>query len=149
MELQWKLSAFNELTNLELYAILQLRNTVFIVEQNCVYQDLDDKDQKGFHLCAWQDNQLAAYCRVLPPGVSYPEASIGRIATAMAHRKAGYGRRLVQSAINMALEKFNCKKITISAQAYLQHFYESFGFVKKGEMYLEDEIPHIKMKLGN
>lgn len=149
MELQWKFSAFDELSNPELYAILQLRNAVFIVEQNCVYQDLDGKDLQGIHICAWQDNQLAAYCRVLPPGISYPEASIGRIATALTYRKAGYGRQLVQSAIDLALEKFDCKNITISAQAYLQHFYESFGFVKTGEMYLEDDIPHIKMKLGS
>ena len=148
MSLQFKIKRFNELFISDLYQVLQLRAKVFVVEQNCVYQDLDDKDLKSLHLCAWMDNQLAAYCRLLPPGVSYPEASIGRIATALTYRKAGYGRQLVQSAIDLTLEKFGCKKITISAQAYLQHFYESFGFVNTGEMYLEDHIPHIKMKLG-
>src|SRR5436190_6817610 len=99
MSPQWKISSFNELSALQLYAIMQLRNEVFVVEQNCVYQDADNKDQKSFHLMAWDNYKLVAYCRILPPGIAFSAASIGRVVSAPGARKKGYGRELVQQAI--------------------------------------------------
>ena len=145
MELNWIYKFFDELTVVELYAILQLRNEVFSVEQNCVYQDADNKDQKSFHLAGWDGNKLVAYCRILPQGLSYAEASIGRVVTSPAYRKTGSGRLLMSKAIVKALSQFTCSKITIAAQFYLKHFYESHGFTAFGDIYLEDNIPHIKM----
>jgi len=146
MELNWKYTAFDELIVAELYAIMRLRNEVFVVEQNCVYQDADDKDFKSYHLAGWDGDQLAAYCRILPPGLSYPEASIGRVVTSPLYRKNGIGRALMLKAIVKTLSQFTCSKITISAQFYLKHFYESLGFTAFGDKYLEDNIPHIKMQ---
>lgn len=146
MELNWKYAAFDELNVAELYAIMQLRNEVFVVEQNCVYQDADDKDLKSYHLAGWDGNKLVAYCRILPPGVSYPHASIGRVVTSPAYRKTGSGRSLMLKAIVKTLSQFTCSKITISAQFYLTKFYESLGFTASGEIYLEDNIPHIEMQ---
>ena len=146
MELNWKCTAFNELSVAELYAIMQLRNEVFVVEQNCVYQDADDKDFKSWHLTGWDGAQLAAYCRILPPGISYPDASIGRVVTSPLYRKTGKGRTLMLKAIVRTLSQFNCSNITISAQFYLTDFYKSIGFTAFDEMYLEDNIPHIKMQ---
>ena len=143
--LRWKYQSFEELTNTELYTILQVRIEVFSVEQNCVYQDADNKDLKSFHLSAWDNIVLVAYCRILPPGVSYKDASIGRVLTALPYRKTGAGRELMQRAITAALQQFNCSEITISAQLYLKRFYESLGFKPLGKTYLEDGIPHIEM----
>ncbi len=145
LTLRWKYQSFEELTTLQLYTILQLRIEVFSVEQNCVYQDADNKDVKSFHLSAWDNNVLVAYCRILPPGVSYKDASIGRVVTGLPYRKTGAGRELMQRAITAALQQFNCSEITISAQLYLKSFYESLGFKPLGETYLEDGIPHIEM----
>ena len=142
----WKLKAFNELTPYELYAILRLRSEVFIVEQNCPYLDEDNKDQKGYHLMGWKDDLLAAYTRLLPAGVSYPDmASIGRVITSPAARGLGIGRELMEVSINKLYELFGHKPIKIGAQLYLQKFYESLGFVQTDEGYLEDGIPHIEM----
>jgi ElaA protein len=148
MELNWIYKSFDELAVVELYAILQLRNEVFSVEQNCVYQDADDKDQQSFHLAGWDGNKLVAYCRILPKGLSYAEASIGRVVTSPAYRKTGCGRLLMSKAIVQTLSQFTCSKITISAQFYLQQFYESLGFTAFGDIYQEDNIPHIKMQYG-
>ena len=148
MQLHWVYKNFGELSVDELYAILQLRNEVFSVEQNCVYQDADDKDQPAYHLCGWDGNKLAAYCRILPKGISYVHPSIGRVVTAPQYRKEGYGREMMQLAVRKTIEQFNDPVIIISAQLYLQHFYESIGFVQVSEMYMEDGIPHIKMQYG-
>ncbi|MEO6547618.1 MAG: GNAT family N-acetyltransferase [Ferruginibacter sp.] len=148
MELEWTTNSFDELTASELYTILRLRNEVFVVEQNCVYQDADDKDETSYHICGWMDTILVAYCRVLPPGTSYDESSIGRVVTAQAFRNTGSGRQLMERAIEFTLGHFSCKKITISAQLYLEKFYGSLGFVKISAPYLEDNIPHIKMQLS-
>ncbi|MCW3090461.1 MAG: family N-acetyltransferase [Ferruginibacter sp.] len=148
MTLDWKFSSFDELTAVELYAILRLRNEVFVVEQNCVYQDADNKDESSYHISAWDGHTLAAYCRVLPPGLSYTEASIGRVVTAFNYRNTGSGRELMKKAVNFTRDHFGCKEITISAQLYLEKFYESIGFKKVSSTYLEDNIPHIKMQLG-
>ena len=146
MQLNWKYTSFKALTVEELYAILQLRSEVFVLEQNCVYQDADNKDLAGFHLTGWMGNVLAAYCRILPPGLSFDDASIGRIVTSPAHRRTGNGRALVLLGIQKTLSQFGCTTITIGAQLYLKNFYESLGFQQTGEEYLEDNIPHIEMQ---
>jgi ElaA protein len=145
MQLHWKYNSFNELNAVELYAILQLRNKVFVVEQNCVYQDADNKDYDSFHLCGWDGKNLVAYCRILPKGISYTEASIGRVVTCPSYRNAGWGRVLMNLAIEKTVKQFNSDKIIISAQYYLTTFYKSLGFVQTSEIYLEDNIPHIEM----
>lgn len=148
MPLNWIFKRFDELTAPELYAIIQLRNEVFVVEQNCVYQDADDKDRQAIHLCGWDDSKLGAYTRIIPPGISYSEASIGRVVTSPAHRKTGLGRSLMEESIKFTLDHFNCTSIKIGAQVYLTHFYQSLGFIQSSEEYLEDGIPHIEMTLN-
>lgn len=145
MKLIWIYKSFDELTTIELYAILQLRNEVFVVEQNCVYQDIDNKDPKAFHLMAFDGNTLVAYSRVLPPGLSFKETSIGRVITNPNYRGKGIGITLIEKAIEKALNSFAAKEIKIGAQLYLKKFYESFGFVQTSEIYLEDGIEHIDM----
>ncbi len=147
MPITWSFNSFDQLTVRELYAILRLRNEVFVVEQNCVYQDADNVDKISYHLTGWDEGTLAAYCRLIPPGVTFSDASIGRVVTAPNYRKTGAGRELMKLGIGFTLERFHCSKITISAQLYLQQFYESLGFVKISSTYLEDNIPHIKMQL--
>ena len=147
MQLKWKYNFFNELGVDELYTILQLRNEVFVVEQNCVYQDADNKDAASYHLTGWEGNTLAAYCRILPPGLSYSEASIGRVVSSPAYRNTGCGRELMNEAILRTLAQFDCNTIRISAQLYLQKFYEQLGFTQVSETYMEDNIPHIEMLL--
>jgi len=148
MQLHWIYKTFDELTVDELYAILQLRNEVFSVEQNCVYQDADDKDQPAYHVCGWDGNKLAAYCRILPKDISYQHPSIGRVVTSPQYRKGGYGKMLMQLAIAKAIDQFKDRVIIISAQLYLKKFYESLGFVPLSDTYMEDGIPHIKMQHG-
>ena len=144
MQLKWKLNYFKELSTEELYTILQLRNEVFVVEQNCIYQDADSKDSISFHLSGWDGVNLVAYCRILPPGVSYTEASIGRVVSSPQYRNRGYGKQLMNEAIIHTLAQFECNTIKISA-LYLQKFYEQLGFIKLSDSYLEDNIPHIEM----
>lgn len=148
MKLIWSYKPFDLLTTRELYSILQLRNEVFVVEQNCVYQDIDDKDLKSHHLMAFDGEILAAYSRVLPPGLSFDETSIGRVITAPSHRGKGIGIELIEKAIEAAHLTFGVKAIKIGAQLYLQKFYESFGFVQTSAVYLEDGIEHIEMQLN-
>ena len=145
MQIKWILKKFDELSVYELYIIMQLRNEVFVVEQNCVYQDADDKDQKSLHICGWDGNNLAAYSRIIPQGISYPEASIGRVLTAPAYRRTGAGRELMKTSIRLTLDTFNCTEIKIGAQLYLTNFYQSLGFQQSSSNYLEDGIPHIEM----
>lgn len=148
MELTWTYKHFNGLSATELYAIMKLRNAVFVVEQNCVYQDADDKDLKSWHLAGWNGADLVAYCRILPAGLSYDHPSIGRVISSPDYRKGGFGRELMQKAVVKTIEQFADPIIIISAQLYLQRFYESIGFVKDSDTYLEDEIPHIRMQFG-
>lgn len=136
---------FSELTIHELYEILQLRSEVFVVEQDCVYQDLDGKDTKALHVFARKNNKIIAYTRIFKPGEYFEFASIGRVVVAMNERKFGYGHDLIKASIAAIKTHFNVEEITISAQVYLQKFYESHGFKKVGEGYLEDGIPHIRM----
>jgi ElaA protein len=118
-----------------------------VVEQNCVYQDADDKDQLSLHFCGWDNKRLVAYTRIIPPGIAYTEASIGRVVTSPAYRKTGAGRQLMQESIGRTFSQFNCTTIKIGAQLYLTKFYQSFGFVQNSEEYSEDGIPHIEMIL--
>jgi ElaA protein len=143
----WSCKNFAKLTNEELYKILKLRNEVFIVEQNCVYQECDDKDQYSFHLMGFQKDVLVAYTRLLPPGISYKQASIGRVVTSLLIRGSGIGKELMILSIEHVYRLFGENSISISAQLYLKSFYESFGFIKTSDTYLEDGIEHIKMLL--
>lgn len=143
--INWILKPFKELTPAELYAIMQLRNTVFVVEQNCVYQDADDKDQSSYHFCGWQGDKLVAYTRILPPGLAYSEPSIGRVVTAPPARKGGLGRELMLRTIDHLYKLYGKAAIRIGAQVYLLNFYSSLGFVQSGDIYLEDGIEHIQM----
>lgn len=149
MQLHWILKRFDELTPYQLYAILQLRNEVFVVEQNCVFQDADDKDQSSWHLMGFDENKLVAYTRLVPPGVAYEEPSIGRVVTSPLVRRFGAGRQLMQQSIDSVYNLFGHAPIKIGAQLYLKKFYESFGFEQAGEEYLEDNIPHIYMIKGS
>ena len=139
------LKHFDALTPHELYAILQLRSEVFGIEQNCVYQDMDNKDQACFHLMGWQDNRLVAYTRLVPPGISYPEPSIGRVVTSPAARRTGFGKTLMEKSIAEIISLYGKTPIKIGAQLYLKKFYESFDFEQSGDVYDEDGIPHIPM----
>jgi len=137
--------AFDDLTPHELYEIMRLRNEVFVLEQLCVYQDADNKDQRSHHLMIKDNGKLIAYARLLPPGVSYPEMSIGRVISSPEYRRKGAGRLLMQKAIEGCHELFGEGPIRIGAQLYLTRFYESFGFVRSGDVYLEDNIEHVEM----
>jgi len=141
----WIFKPFTELTLTELYAIMRLRQEVFIVEQNCPYLDADGKDLKSYHLMGYVNNELVAYSRIVKPGVSYQEVSIGRVVSSTKHRGLAYGRQLMSESIAQIEKQYGPVPIRIGAQLYLQKFYESFGFVKEGEAYLEDGIPHIIM----
>lgn len=137
---------FNELTNTELYKLLQLRVAVFIVEQNCLYQDLDGKDLKSYHMLVFDKEMLIAVTRLVPPGISYEGyASIGRVATHIDHRRKGLGRLLMEKSIEECERLFPGYNIKISAQTYLIPFYESLQFEKFGSEYLEDDMPHHAM----
>jgi ElaA protein len=146
--LTWAYKSFNELSTIELYTILKLRSEVFIVEQHCNYQDVDGKDLKCHHLMAWDGDNLVAYTRIVPPGVSFTEASIGRVLSNSRYRGIGAGITLMEKSIEKVYETHGKRSIRIGAQLYLKKFYESFGFVKDSEEYLEDEIPHIEMILA-
>lgn len=145
MQLHWILKKFGDLSPYQLYAALQLRNAVFVVEQTCVFQDADDKDQDSYHLLGFSDNKLVAYTRLVPPGVIYKEASIGRVITAQAVRRSGAGKELMKQSIDNCQQLFGEGAIKIGAQLYLKKFYESFGFVQISDVYLEDGIEHIYM----
>ncbi|NCI47961.1 GNAT family N-acetyltransferase [Sediminibacterium soli] len=138
---------FNTLTPHELYAIIQLRNEVFVVEQQCVFQDADNKDADAHHLMVFHNQQLAAYARLLPPGIAYEEMSIGRVVSSPSCRGMGAGRLLMQTAIESCYTLFGKAPIRIGAQLYLKKFYRSFGFVQDSDVYLEDGIEHIEMRI--
>ena len=143
--MEWVLKKFRELTLDELYSILELRSKVFIVEQNCIYNDPDGKDQVAWHLIGMEGDQLIAYSRILPPGLVYPDPAIGRVVTSPLKRNSGLGRELMNRSMKHCEDLFGKTSITLSAQAYLKKFYESLGFSAIGDEYLDDGIPHIKM----
>ena len=139
------IKTFSELNTTELYNILQLRSEVFVVEQDCVYQDVDFKDQKALHVFGFKNDKIIAYTRIFKPGDYFKNASIGRVVVAANERKYGFGHDLLKASIKAIKDDFKVDKITISAQKYLKKFYESHQFIQVGEEYLEDGIPHIRM----
>jgi len=143
--MEYFVKKFSELTTTELYKILQLRSEVFVVEQGCVYQDLDFKDQKSLHILGVKDNSIVAYTRIFKPGDYFDNASIGRVVVASLERKNNYGHDVMKASIQAIKDYFKVDKITISAQVYLKKFYESHQFKQVGVSYLEDGIPHIEM----
>ena len=143
----WQCKSFSELTVEELYKILQLRSQVFVVEQQSAYQDCDGKDPLSSHVMGWDNGDLIAYARLIPKGISYPDAaSIGRVVTALSVRRKNIGRQLMAKALEEIKNLFGNVPLKISAQLYLRNFYESFSFTSSGEVYLEDGIEHIAMK---
>ncbi len=156
--LSWVLKKFDDLSLHELYAILQLRNEVFAIEQNCVYPDMDNKDQPAYHLMGWSKGlllensdkadsyRLIAYTRIIPPGFSYPEPSIGRVVTSPSARGQGIGKQMMERSIEIIHELFGKIPVKISAQVYLKQFYADLGFFPTGDAYLEDGIEHIEMQ---
>jgi ElaA protein len=137
--------SFEELSKLELYKILRLRAEVFIVEQDCVYQDVDDKDQKALHVILKKSEEIIGYTRLFWPGDYFKEASIGRVVISKKERHNNYGSELMKASILSISEKMKEKKIKISAQTYLKNFYNNLGFLESGKEYLEDGIPHVAM----
>ena len=136
---------FGELSTKELYDVLQLRSEVFVVEQNCVYQDIDGKDERALHIMGWEDGNLVAYARCFQAGDYFDDASIGRVLVRENYRKLGYGHAITKASIEAIKTNYKADKIKISAQVYLVIFYESHGFKTYGDRYLEDGIPHIAM----
>ena len=144
-QLSFRVKWFKELTTQELYELLQLRSQVFVVEQHCVYQDVDGKDNKALHVLAYQETLLVGYTRIFKKGDYFEEASIGRVVIEEAHRGLNYGHDLMKASISALYDQLGKQSITISAQTYLIKFYNDLGFVEEGKIYLEDGIPHIKM----
>lgn len=144
-QFEHSIKPFRELTPAELYAILRLRNQVFVVEQNCAYQDLDNKDLYCHHLMVLENKQLVAYARLVPPGISYDEMSIGRVVSSKDARGRGAGRLVMQLAIEYCRKIFGDGPIRIGAQYYLRKFYTELGFNQTGDVYDEDGIEHILM----
>jgi ElaA protein len=145
LKLKWSLKTFDELTNHELYEILRLRNEVFVLEQNCVFLDQDNKDQQCYHLSGTDNGQLMAYTRIVPAKLSYEYPSIGRVVVSPLGRGKMYGVELMNKSIEAVEELYGRQTIQIGAQLYLKKFYESFGFQQSGEVYDEDGIEHIEM----
>lgn len=138
-----KIKRFEELTTSELYEILRCRAEVFVVEQNCVYQDLDEEDKSSTHLYIEEGGRIKAYLRVIDPGIKYPAASIGRVLTMKGHRGHGLARPLMIEAIKVA--NLLSDNIEIEAQAYLREFYKSLGFKESSDEFMLDGIPHVSM----
>ncbi|MDF2157793.1 GNAT family N-acetyltransferase [Algoriphagus sp. CAU 1675] len=145
MNITHTVKGFYELSQDELYDLLRLRSEVFVVEQNCVFLDQDNKDQKCHHLLLYQEGQLVGYCRIVPAGVSYEEVAIGRVVTAPSARGKGYGRKVMELGIEACQNLYGSCDIRLGAQTYALGFYESLGFKTEGEVYDEDGIEHIEM----
>lgn len=143
--MQTKIKEFEALTTSELYDLMALRSAVFVVEQNCVYQDLDYKDQKALHVLGYDQGVLVAYTRLFAPGHYFEKASIGRVIVATTHRSKQLGHGIMRASIAALLERYDLDQIDISAQSYLERFYQTHGFTATGDEYLEDGIPHKKM----
>lgn len=139
------IKTFNQLTTEELYQILRLRSKVFVVEQDCVYQDVDNKDQKALHIIGTKNGEIVAYTRIFKPGDYFNNVSIGRVVVSQDQRKYGLGKRIMQASLAAIDQRFPNQPIEISAQSYLLKFYTELGFKVTGEEYLEDGIPHRRM----
>lgn len=136
---------FDQLSAQELFEIYKLRVSVFVVEQECPYQEVDSSDKKAYHIWLEDSEGIKAYARVLPPGEAFEDAGIGRVIAAQ--RRLGLGTKIVEAAIETAREKFDAKSITLEAQVYARGLYDKLGFIQTSEEFLEDNIPHIQMKL--
>lgn len=143
--LEIKTKTFRELTTTELYNLLQLRSEVFVVEQDCVYQDIDYKDQKALHIIGYKNNKIVAYTRIFKPGDYFKLSSIGRVVVSQKERQHKYGYDIMEASIKAIKQYYNTSEIKISAQCYLKNFYNNLQFFEVGEEYLEDGIPHIGM----
>lgn len=140
-----RIKEFRELSLEELYQVLKLRSEVFVVEQDCVYQDIDGKDQKALHVLGVKNNKIIAYTRCFDREIYFSEAAIGRVVVEKSQRKHGYGHQIMKASIAAIKERYDTQAIKLSAQQYLIKFYESHGFCTTGTGYLEDGIPHIAM----
>lgn len=145
MKLRWECKAFNDLSANEVYTILCVRQEVFVLEQECLYLDADGKDRNSFHLMGFDGDDLVAYARIVEPGISYEEVSIGRILSSEKARGTGAGLELMEQALSRIESIYGKVPVRISAQSYLLKFYQKFGFQSTGKEYLEDEIPHTEM----
>ncbi|GEL78611.1 GNAT family N-acetyltransferase [Tenuibacillus multivorans] len=143
--MNWENKSFYELSNDELYDILKLRVDVFVVEQNCPYPEIDDFDREARHFFYQKDGQILAYCRMIPPGVKFKEASIGRVITHPSERRTGIGSLMLQEAMDFIDENWENCDVKIEAQAHLQAFYSQCGFETISDEFLEDGIPHVEM----
>lgn len=143
--LQIHVKTFQEFNTQELYDVLQLRSEVFVVEQDCVYQDLDGKDETALHVIGFKNNEVVAYTRVFKPGDYFEYASIGRVVVDAKERKHNYGYDIMKASIDAIKNRYGATEIKISAQTYLKRFYNNLEFFEVGEEYLEDGIPHIGM----
>lgn len=143
--MKFKIKKFSVLSVKELYACMKLRQEIFVVEQNCAYLDADGKDIQCVHVLGYEKNKLVAYARIVPPGVSYKTASIGRVVVDANHRGKKHAYALMEVCIQETLKRYTTDTITISAQLYLKDFYSRTGFKAVGDVYPEDDIPHIKM----
>ncbi len=147
MTIDWQLKSFDELTNYEVYEILHLRSRIFIVDQQSIYIDPDNYDQKALHLCAFSSNKIIAYARLFRSGDKIESATFGRVLVDQSLQKQGIGRELVSRSIAILHQEYNENTIQIEAQLYLQKFYSDYGFIPIGEPYIEDNVPHIRMVL--
>ncbi len=145
--MDWQLKRFAELTNTELYTILQERTSVFVVEQNCPYLEVDGKDLASYHLFKEDNGEILAYLRIVPAGVSYEETSIGRVFVKMAYRGQGLAQELMTRGLEFIQHELKETCVKIQAQDYLREFYGAFGFKPVSDTYLEDDIPHVDMLL--
>ena len=143
--MKWEIKKFKELSVDELYRILELRNNVFVVEQECIYQDCDRKDLEAYHLFCIENDKIIATLRILEKGISYDEISIGRVVVDKLYRRKKLGRKAMEMAIDFIKNTYGNSPIRISAQVYIKDFYESLGFKAVSDIYLEDDIPHIEM----
>lgn len=147
--IQIQIKAFEELNTIELHDILRLRSQIFVVEQDCVYEDIDGKDEKALHIIGTKDGAIVAYARIFKSGDYFEEAAIGRVSVKKSERKFGYGKEIMKASIAAVRNNFNESVMRVSAQLYLERFYHSLGFEQVAEGYLEDGIPHIGMVLKN
>ncbi|TVR84134.1 MAG: GNAT family N-acetyltransferase [Saprospirales bacterium] len=147
-QLDWILCTFDQLSKRDLYEVLKLRSEVFVVEQECPYQDMDGFDFQSLHYLVVDGDQMIAYSRILPPDLIYRNfSSIGRVITKRTHRKIGLGRKLMEKSLQLCRNRWPENSVKIMAQSYLLDFYKGFGFLPVGEEFLEDDIPHRHMIL--
>lgn len=150
MNIEWQIKHFSELTTSEFHDVVRLRISIFVVEQNCPYSELDGKDKKSYHLLGRNGiGKMVATARILPPGISYTETSIGRVAIDPAYRGKDNGHVLMKKCIEFITEEFGEVSIRISAQKHLENYYNKHGFISTGKEYLEDDIPHVEMLKTN